>query len=170
MDDVFQFRNQLVDRYSNFSRSFVRIAADDIQQEVERQYQDGRYWPEPLVQINPNYQRKGTVQSLAAEGVLHPVCADVFQVGKPEGNPQPLHLYAHQLQALAKGQAGQSYVVTTGTGSGKSSVASTTTTRPSSTCSHSSTANFCFWTRRRAKAGALNTRKSCSHVQPSPSR
>jgi len=120
VDDVFQFRNQLVERYSNFSRSFVRIAAPDIQQEVERQYQDGRYWPEPLVQINPNYQRKGTVQTLAAEGVLHPVCADVFQAGKPEGNPQPLHLYAHQLQALAKGQSGQSYVVTTGTGSGKS--------------------------------------------------
>lgn len=120
MDDVFQFRNQLVERYSNFSRSFVRIAAHDIQREVERQYQDGRYWPEPLVQINPNYQRKGTVQSLAAEGVLHPLCSDVFQVGKPEGLPQPLHLYAHQLQALAKGQAGQSYVVTTGTGSGKS--------------------------------------------------
>lgn len=120
MDDVFQFRNQLVDRYSNFSRSFVRIAAPDIQQEVESQYQDGRYWPEPLVQINPNYQRKGTVQSLAKDGVLHPACADVFQVGKPEGRPQPLHLYAHQLQALAKGQAGQSYVVTTGTGSGKS--------------------------------------------------
>ena len=120
MDDVFQFRNQLVDRYSNFSRSFVQIAALDIRQEVERQYQDGRYWPEPLVQINPNYQRKGTVQTLAAEGVLHRVCADVFQVGKPEGLPQPLHLYAHQLEALAKGQAGQSYVVTTGTGSGKS--------------------------------------------------
>ena len=120
MDDVFQFRNQLVERYSNFSRSFVRIAAQDIRQEVERQYQDGRYWPEPLVQINPNYKRQGTVQSLASEGALHPICADVFQSGKPEGHPKPLHLYAHQLQALAKGQAGQSYVVTTGTGSGKS--------------------------------------------------
>ena len=120
MDDVFQFRSQLVERYSNFSRSFVRIAATDLQQEAERQYQDGRYWPEPLVQINPNYQRRGTVQSLTAEGVLHPACADVFQVSKPEGRPQPLHLYAHQLQALAKGQAGQSFVVTTGTGSGKS--------------------------------------------------
>lgn len=120
MDDVFQFRNQLVERYSNFSRSFVRIAAQDIRQEVERQYQDGRYWPEPLVQINPNYKRQGTVQSLASEGALHAICADIFQTGKPEGHPQPLHLYAHQLQALAKGQAGQSYVVTTGTGSGKS--------------------------------------------------
>lgn len=120
MDDVFQFRSQLVERYSSFSRSFVRIAAPDLQREVARQYQDGRYWPEPLVQINPNYQRKGTVQSLAADGVLHPICADVFQAGKPEGRPQPLHLYAHQLQALAKGQAGRSFVVTTGTGSGKS--------------------------------------------------
>ena len=36
MDDVFEFRNQLVERYSNFSRSFVRIAARDIREEVER--------------------------------------------------------------------------------------------------------------------------------------
>ncbi len=120
MNNVFDFRDELIGRYSSFSRSFVRIAAQDIQNEVERQYREGRYWPEPLVQINPNYQRKGTVQELAAEGVLHPACADIFQVGKPEGHPQPMHLYAHQLQALAKGQARQSYVVTTGTGSGKS--------------------------------------------------
>ncbi|PHN59440.1 DEAD/DEAH box helicase [Pseudomonas sp. ICMP 8385] len=120
MNDVFGFRDQLIDEYSSFSRSFSRIAASDIRDEVERQYADGRYWPEPLVQINPNYQRKGTVQQLVAEGVLHGACAELFQVGKAEGHPQPLHLYAHQLQALAKGQGKQSYVVTTGTGSGKS--------------------------------------------------
>lgn len=120
MNNVFGFRDKLIDEYSAFSRSFTRIAAQDIRDEVERQYADGRYWPEPLVQINPNYQRKGTVQQLATEGVLHSACAELFQVGKTEANPQPLHLYAHQLQALAKGQGKQSYVVTTGTGSGKS--------------------------------------------------
>jgi ATP-dependent helicase YprA (DUF1998 family) len=51
--------------------------------------------------------------------VLHPACGEIFQVDK-EGTPQSLHLYAHQLQALAKAAEGQSYVVTTGTGSGKS--------------------------------------------------
>jgi ATP-dependent helicase YprA (DUF1998 family) len=61
-------------------------------------------------------KRKSTVQQLAAEGVLHSACANLFQVGKTEGHPLPLHLYAHQLQALAKGQGKQSYVVTTGTG------------------------------------------------------
>ena len=60
------------------------------------------------------------MQQLVAEGVLHSACAGLFQVGKAEGHPQPLHLYAHQMQALAKGQGKQSYVVTTGTGSGKS--------------------------------------------------
>jgi hypothetical protein len=38
MDNVFQFRDQLIERYGSFSRSFVRIAAPDIQAEVEHQY------------------------------------------------------------------------------------------------------------------------------------
>ena len=104
MNNVFGFRDQLISEYSSFSRSFSRIAALDIRDEVERQYADGRYWPEPLVQINPNYQRKGTVQQLVVEGILHSACSVLFQVGKTEGHPQPLHLYAHQMQALAKGK------------------------------------------------------------------
>lgn len=120
MDNVFDFRNQLVEEYSAFSRSFTRIAAADLLREVERQYAAGRYWPEPLIQINPHYQRKGTVQQLVQQGMLHPECADIFQTGKTEHHPQDLHLYAHQTEALAKVREGRSYVVTTGTGSGKS--------------------------------------------------
>lgn len=41
MDNVFQFRDQLIERYGGFSRSFVRIAAPDIQAEVEHQYAQG---------------------------------------------------------------------------------------------------------------------------------
>ena len=52
--------------------------------------------------------------------MLHHACAKLFQGGKIEPNANPLFLYAHQLEALAKGQSGQSVVVTTGTGSGKS--------------------------------------------------
>ncbi|MBA1294585.1 hypothetical protein G7025_14565 [Pseudomonas lurida] len=81
MDNVFNFRDQLINEYSSFSRSFSRIQAADIREEVERQYASGRYWPEPLIQINPNYQRKGTVQQLAADGLLHKACAELFQVG-----------------------------------------------------------------------------------------
>lgn len=120
MENVFNFRDELIDEYRSFSRSFVSIAASDIKNAVEKEYSDGRYWPQPLIQINPNYQRKRTVQELAGEGALHPLCAEIFRTGKAEGKSDPLHLYKHQIEALAKGQEKQSYVVTTGTGSGKS--------------------------------------------------
>ncbi|OYV72533.1 MAG: hypothetical protein B7Z70_14700, partial [Acidithiobacillus ferrivorans] len=120
MENVFNFREQLIEEYSTFSRSFARIDAADIRERVQREYDQGRYWPEPLIQINPNYKRGHSVQELVREGLLHPDCADIFQVDKAEQRPQPLQLYTHQEEALAKGRQRQSYVVTTGTGSGKS--------------------------------------------------
>ena len=120
MDNVFDFRNELVAGYSSFSRSFSKIAASDISKKVEAEYADGRYWPEPLIQINPNYRRGKTVQELVAQGALHSACSELFKAKKPEGTPVDLFLYAHQMEALAKASQRKSYVVTTGTGSGKS--------------------------------------------------
>ena len=120
MQDVFDFRNRLINEYSAFSRSFSTIAAPDLAAKVDDEYSRGRYWPEPLIQINPNYKRSGSVQKLVKEGNLHAACAALFQTGKVEGKPADLHLYVHQMQAIAKAQERRSYVVTTGTGSGKS--------------------------------------------------
>lgn len=120
MDDVFRFRDHLIEQYSRFSRSFTRIAAQDIREEVERQYKGRRYWPEPLLQINPHYLRPGDVRELVDQKALHPTCADIFQTGKDTGSPQSIRLYKHQIESIAKAHGGQSYVVTTGTGSGKS--------------------------------------------------
>lgn len=120
MENVFQFRDNLISEYSLFSRSFVKVSASDIKKLIEEEYKNSRYWPDPLVQINPNYLRKGTVQDLVKEGTLHLECANIFKTGKSEGHPSNLFLYKHQLEAIAKAQAKQSYIVTTGTGSGKS--------------------------------------------------
>lgn len=120
LDNVFNFRDELISEYSSFSKSFVSIAAEDIRTRVEYEYSVGRYWPQPLIQINPNYKRQGTVQQLAEDEIVHPLCADIFLTGKTEGRANPLYMYKHQIEALAKGQQRQSYVVTTGTGSSKS--------------------------------------------------
>ncbi|MGD0959368.1 MAG: hypothetical protein ABSB19_06145 [Methylomonas sp.] len=79
MKSVFDFRDELISDYSSFSRSFTQIAAPDIKKEVERQYDAGRYWPEALIQINPNYQRKSTVQQLAEQGNHHNTAAKRHQ-------------------------------------------------------------------------------------------
>ncbi len=120
MQQVFSFRDTLISEYASFSRSFTKIAAADIQAHVETEYVEGRFWPEPLVQINPNYQRAQDVDGLVAEGVLHPTCAKVFRVPSSDGGTQPVRLFQHQQEALTKAKSGGSYVVTTGTGSGKS--------------------------------------------------
>ncbi|PAW70199.1 MAG: DEAD/DEAH box helicase [Opitutia bacterium Tous-C5TDCM] len=116
MRNVFEFRDQLIAEYASFSRSFTRFRAEDIARTVESEYKKGRFWPEPLIQVNPNYQRAKNVDELVAEGVLHPVCAQLFRFGPS----QPLRLFQHQQEALSKARASESYVVTTGTGSGKS--------------------------------------------------
>ena len=113
--DVFALRDSVVDEYKKFSTSFTKIRAEDIRAQVEKIYADERYWPEPLIQINANYRRTTTIDALVSAGALEPACRDIFRVGDT-----PLTLYKHQEQAIALAADGESYVVTTGTGSGKS--------------------------------------------------
>ena len=113
--DIFALRDSVIDEYKRFATSFTTIHAQDIRDQVDAIYSGDRYWPEPLVQINPSYKRTTDVGTLAKQGALHPRCADIFKV-----KDTPLTLYKHQEQAIALAEAGESYIVTTGTGSGKS--------------------------------------------------
>ena len=47
--NVFEFRENLVGEYAEFTRSFTRIRADDIRLYVDTEYASQRFWPEPLV-------------------------------------------------------------------------------------------------------------------------
>ena len=119
--NVFEFRQTLVNEYAEFTRSFTRIKADDIRTFVDAQYASQKYWPEPLIQVNPNFQPGGTVEALCDAGQLSPACADIFRFGKSASSAgQTLPLYRHQVEAISLASAGESYVLTTGTGSGKS--------------------------------------------------
>ena len=119
--NVFDFRQNLVTQYADFTRSFTRIKADDIRTFVDAQYASQKYWPEPLIQVNPNFQPGGTVEALCDAGQLSPACADIFRFGKSVSSVgQTLPLYRHQVEAISLASAGDSYVLTTGTGSGKS--------------------------------------------------
>ena len=119
--DVFEFREKLVGDYSDFTRSFTRIQASDISSFVDETYKSQRYWPAPLVQVNPNFKPGHNVEELAQAGSLHPQCADIFRAGKSEGSHGvSLKLFKHQEEAISLAAASESYILTTGTGSGKS--------------------------------------------------
>lgn len=113
--NVFDLDRALIRDYEHFARSFTQIRAPDIRSQVESIYASDRFWPEPLISINPRFERGASINKLADAGTLHEATARVFSA-----DGKPLSLYRHQAQAVAKATTGQSFVVTTGTGSGKS--------------------------------------------------
>ena len=113
--DVFSLRDSVVGEYKRFVTSFTSIHAKDISEQITAIYAQERYWPEPLIQINPAYKRTTDVSALVAAGVLDPGCAEIFKI-----DGRPLSLFKHQEQAIALAAQGESFMVTTGTGSGKS--------------------------------------------------
>jgi phosphoglycolate phosphatase-like HAD superfamily hydrolase len=78
--DVFDLDGTLVRDYERFARSFTKIRAEDIRSQVDSLYQSRRFWPEPLISINPNFERGANVQDLVREGTLHPLTAQVFRI------------------------------------------------------------------------------------------
>ncbi len=120
--DVFTFRDRVVADYQRFTRSFVTIRAPDIKALVDQEYEAERFWPAPMVQLNPAFASGGDIGKLISENLLHPECEHIFRSAKTvHGAPgRALTLHQHQEEAIRVAQRRESYVVTTGTGSGKS--------------------------------------------------
>ena len=119
--NVFRLRDEVVDGYADYVRSFLTIADLHIKGYVEARLAEGHLWPEALVQPNPASETGATSDELVAQGVLHLETSRVFRRLKetvPEG--APLQLRMHQEEAVRIARTGASYVLTTGTGSGKS--------------------------------------------------
>lgn len=118
---VFELYQKLINDYSTYVRSFIRIRDDRISQKVQEALDNGHLWPEPLIQLNPSFESGGYVDELVAKGELHPECAKIFRINKGENNEGlPMRLHRHQADAYAAARRNENYVLTTGTGSGKS--------------------------------------------------
>ncbi len=119
--DVFNFRDRLIGDYESFTRSFTRPRAGDIKTYLQAQYDAGVFWPAPLIQLNPSFVSGGSVEQLVEEHLLHKECARIFRAGKSSDSiGVTLRLHKHQEEAIRAAQRKESYVLTTGTGSGKS--------------------------------------------------
>src|SRR5580658_7732356 len=109
--NVFDLRDCVVTDYANYIKSFINIADPDISRTVHSALTDGKLWPDPLLQFNPAYEQVGSVESIAEAGILHSAMPDIFR---------GYSIYQHQLEAIRLGVQGRDFVVTSGTGSGKS--------------------------------------------------
>lgn len=123
--DVFALRDRLVADYEEFTRSFITVRDERIGEVVDRELTEGLLWPESLIQLNPSFAPGATIDELADEAVLHDANRAIFRRNKTEGadggaGSTPLRLHRHQEDAIRVAATGANYVLTTGTGSGKS--------------------------------------------------
>ncbi|MGW2891058.1 protein kinase domain-containing protein [Streptomyces griseoruber] len=122
--DVFGVHQTLIRDYRSFTEGGTVIRDERIKAYVGKDLDDKSQWPNPWLSLNPFFQGGGTVVELAQQKVLHPECARIFQAKKTEGGTvcdgRPLTLHQHQRDAIDAAASGASYVLTTGTGSGKS--------------------------------------------------
>lgn len=115
--NVFELDDDLVGRYKTFARSFTTIRADDIRSQIDKIYDSGKFWPEPLIGVNPHYLEGRSLTELSDQGLVDPDLPKIFAIGPKRS---PIGLRKHQDQALMKALQGRNFIVTTGTGSGKS--------------------------------------------------
>ncbi|MBU2622575.1 MAG: DEAD/DEAH box helicase, partial [Proteobacteria bacterium] len=120
--DIFSFRDRLINDYSEYVKSFMRFEREDLKKFVGEALDAGALWPDALIQLNPSFEPGKTIDALVTEGVLHKGSERIFQRDKTDepGSGNPLRLHKHQEEAIRIGVHGDNYVLTTGTGSGKS--------------------------------------------------
>ncbi len=110
--DVFELRERVVGEYKDYVESFVNVFDGRIDEFVRQRLDEGELWPDAVLQLNPAFEMDQTLRELAASGAVTPETAQFFG--------EDLRLFRHQREAIDIAQRDESYVVTTGTGSGKS--------------------------------------------------
>ena len=120
--DVFDIRERLVDDYKSFTTASVDVRDPRIKQHVTEKLDAGEQSPEPWLSLNPMFESGGSVDSLVAEGLLEAECAKIFRPKETVDDlgTKTFTLHRHQRDAVEIARSGKSYVLTTGTGSGKS--------------------------------------------------
>lgn len=110
--NIFDTHERIISDYRSYIESFLNIQDKGIRDKVNESLEKGKLFPKPLVQFNPSFEFGASLADLCKPaGILHPELANIFK---------GFQLYRHQVEALKLGTANRDFIVTSGTGSGKS--------------------------------------------------
>ena len=109
--NIFDTHERIINDYRSYIESFLNIRDERIAERVEQVMEERKLFPHPLIQFNPSFEFGASLDQLCNGDFLHPLIADIFK---------GYQLYRHQVEALRLGTAGKDFIVTSGTGSGKS--------------------------------------------------
>ena len=120
--DAFEVHRRLIADYQAFTEGFVSARDDRIADVIAEQSARGVQWPDPWLSLNPSFASGGRIEELVAAGLLHPENSRIFRPKTSLQDPgaSSILLHCHQREAIEIAADRHSYVLTTGTGSGKS--------------------------------------------------
>ncbi len=120
--DAFEVHRRLIADYQSFTEGFISPRETRLADAAADLSAKGAQWPDPWLSLNPSFAPGGRISDLVQEGLLDPACEQIFRIKHNANDPgtQGLALYQHQRQAIEAAAERASYVLTTGTGSGKS--------------------------------------------------
>lgn len=116
MKNIFDLHTDILSDYKLYIDSFINIADKRILDTVKKNFDSGNLYPEPLVQFNPSFEAGGKVEDLVNDNILVREFNNIFY----DDTGNSWSIYKHQTEAIVKGNDGKSFIVTSGTGSGKS--------------------------------------------------
>lgn len=109
--DIINLYEQLKASYKSYIESFVSIKDNRIEEHVQQAIRDESLWPNALIQFNPNFAKGIGVGDMIASGLpIHQDLSLFFNTS----------FYKHQQEAITLGCQDKEFIVTSGTGSGKS--------------------------------------------------
>lgn len=109
--NVFKIHSDIINKYSEYIYSFIDIADERIKGEVEQYFNSHKLWPQPLIHFNPSYALGDSVSELCNKKIINQQLENIFS---------SYGLFKHQAEAIKLGVHDKSFIVTSGTGSGKS--------------------------------------------------
>ncbi len=117
--NVFDLRNKLIGDYGKYIGSFINIRDEVIKSHVNREFDQQKLWPDPLIQLNPTFETGGGIEEHVKSGLLHKECLNIFRFNKQEyaaghdpfSGAEPLKLYTHQLDSIKTAQKNENYIL-----------------------------------------------------------
>lgn len=109
--DILRLYEDLKGSYKSYLSSFVTIKDARIEEEVTKAITDDKLWPEALIQFNPNFEKGISAKDMIDKGLPIHQDLDLFFSNS---------FYKHQQEAIELGCQDKEFIVTSGTGSGKS--------------------------------------------------
>lgn len=109
--DIIKIHKDLKEKYKEYISSFVTIKDKRIEEKVQDAISLETLWPDALIQFNPNYEIGQGVTDMIERGLpIDPRLSYFFETS----------FYKHQQEAIELGCQDKEFIVTSGTGSGKS--------------------------------------------------